>query len=765
MADGDEKEHAKSVDASPDRDDEDHADVYDGASNASLFTEFWMQDLVEYGNAEALQAALNEDEDAFMMSLKEIDDMGCTPLHTAVLYPNADVLALLWGFGPDALGLETACNGTPLLHLVLRMCTFAIHREASLSFLRQLLATESFMETAVTGRDDVGNTIFHLAAMANVAELFSTLDPKAALLEARNRMGERPLHVAVKFGSMDVLQTLVHDHHVDVHAATPFGVTPLHLAATLPAAADMLTVLDPHWKTSTVENGLGHTPHDVFVAAAAARLEPPHTSFLYHPDAMEHLPMAGHTRGKDEPPPENFERMKSLVCPGLGVLRTAEFDGVAWDHAIPRADIGDVLRVHEMAYVDKLKTMCDKIPHDVTFDDLSMYCLDADTALSTRSLDAAFRAAGNVCAAVDKVLKGDARNAFCVVRPPGHHAGPVGKVTCEHDRLGSNGFCLLNNVAIGAAYARSHFKAQGIDRIAILDFDVHHGNGTEECVRHLVPRVHSVPFETPYSSGTQRVHQYKPWRSADDAANVYFCSVHGYGKKDPKEECPPAQYAHAWFYPGSGETNIPLDQPPAAADGSSSSHPLIVNVGLPYQRGNLARQEWRRVFRNVVLPQVMAFKPDLIFLSAGFDGHRAEMVNWGYVGLMEHDYEWLTQSVVKVANSCCNGRVVSVLEGGYNFHGRVASSFCRSVAAHARALVRGSQSTEMWDEAAMAHEAKCEEALIFEASQKKASKRQSMDPSPTRSDEDVPVEEKRVSKRQRKEVDYVALAAELKHEM
>jgi acetoin utilization deacetylase AcuC-like enzyme len=103
----------------------------------------------------------------------------------------------------------------------------------------------------------------------------------------------------------------------------------------------------------------------------------------------------------------------------------------------------------------------------------------------------------------------------------------------------------------------------------------------------------------------------------------------------------------------------------------------IVNIGLPYQTGHLARQAWRRVLRTQILPQLVAFNPDIIFLSSGFDGHKAEQVNWGYLGLLEHDYEWLTEKIVKVANTCCEGRIVSVLEGGYNFHGRVASPFAR----------------------------------------------------------------------------------------
>ncbi|RHY25210.1 hypothetical protein DYB32_008464 [Aphanomyces invadans] len=542
---------AKQDDPAPATNRESDGEYEDGGSSASMFAEFWMHDLVELGNVDVLKAALDEDEEGFLVSLKEIDDMGCTPLHTAVLHPVQSVLSYLWSFGADALSLDTACNGTPTLHLVLRMCTFAEHRGILLPFLRDLLKCETFMESATHTKDDVGNTIFHVAAMANVVDVLELLDPPATALEVRNRVSERPVHVAIKFRSLDVLRALVHDHHVDVTAPTSFGVTPLHQAAASPAASTILPMLDPDWRTSTCKNGLNETPLDVFNAAERHRIPATDSrtcAFLYHPDAMEHLPMAGHVRGKDEPPPENYERMKSLVLPGLGILRTTEFTNtpelhpVQWDHDIPKADIADVLRIHDVAYVEKLKGLCGRIPPDV--------------------------------------------------RPLPIPINP-----------------------------------HGIHKVAIVDFDVHHGNGTEECIRHLVHRVQDHSFETPFVSGTHRTHQYKPWRSADDAANVFFCSVHGYGPKDPKQEYPPGQFAGAWFYPGSGESTPILNLGELAAP----SEPLVVNVGLPYQRGNLARQEWRRVFRSDILPQVVAFQPDIIFLSAGFDGHRSENVNWGCV--------------------------------------------------------------------------------------------------------------------------------------
>lgn len=158
--------------------------------------------------------------------------------------------------------------------------------------------------------------------------------------------------------------------------------------------------------------------------------------------------------------------------------------------------------------------------------------LDGDTAISRDSFEAAMRAAGSACAAVDAVCTGEARNAFCAVRPPGHHAGPRGLVKCANDADGSHGFCLLNNVAIAAAYARHVHRGIGIKRVAIVDFDVHHGNGTEEIVRGLVPGVEEAEIQLPFCSGKFQRVRYSPWLNEEDARDCLFVSVHGYGKKD-----------------------------------------------------------------------------------------------------------------------------------------------------------------------------------------------------------------------------------------
>lgn len=212
--------------------------------------------------------------------------------------------------------------------------------------------------------------------------------------------------------------------------------------------------------------------------------------------------------------------------------------------------------------------------------------LDSDTVLSPGSKKAAFLAVSAICDAVDQVITGHAKNAFCASRPPGHHAEPNRPM----------GFCLFNNVAIAAKYALTHHK---LDRVAIVDFDVHHGNGTQAAF--------------------------------NNQPEVLFIS------------------SHQWpNYPGSGHI-------------SETGVGNIVNINLPIDSCGIAA---RRAYSEIALPRLRAFNPQLILISAGFDAHADDplaRLNW-----LEPDYQWLTHEIMAIADECCQGRVVSTLEGGYN---------------------------------------------------------------------------------------------------
>jgi len=253
--------------------------------------------------------------------------------------------------------------------------------------------------------------------------------------------------------------------------------------------------------------------------------------------------------------------------------------GVQFQSGAPAATYEQLARVHITSYLDHLFSLAGK-----------RAWLDKDTtAVSPQSIDAATAAAGNAIAAVESVVKGEAQSAFALVRPPGHHAEPVR----------ARGFCLLNNVAVAAAHAQAKL---GCERILIIDWDAHHGNGTQDIF----------------------------WADPD----VLFFDIH----------------CAAPFYPGSGH----IDEV-----GGGLGEGYTINVPLPETAGDIA---FEKVFREILVPAAEHFKPDLVLVSAGFDPHRNDMaLNLSYDG-----FKVITRIVQDIADEHCDGRLAFVLEGGYN---------------------------------------------------------------------------------------------------
>ena len=257
----------------------------------------------------------------------------------------------------------------------------------------------------------------------------------------------------------------------------------------------------------------------------------------------------------------------------------------------PLATIEQISRAHSTLYVDEIIAQS---PEE------GYHFVDPDTKMNPFTVTAALRAAGAAIHATDLVLAGKASTAFCCIRPPGHHA----------EYAAAMGFCFFNNVAIGMRHA---LDVHGLERIALIDFDVHHGNGSEDIFH--------------------------------DDDRVLMCSIFEQG-----------------IYPFSGE---------------EPKGPNMVNVGLPsYSKGD----KFREVVEEKWLPALEAFQPQMIYISAGFDGHRED--DMGNLGLVEADYEWVSKKLMEVANKFCQGRVVSCLEGGY-----VLSPLARSVVAHVKVLI------------------------------------------------------------------------------
>jgi acetoin utilization deacetylase AcuC-like enzyme len=265
----------------------------------------------------------------------------------------------------------------------------------------------------------------------------------------------------------------------------------------------------------------------------------------------------------------------------------------------PRAEHEALLRAHDRALVDEILS--------VSIAPGEFARIDADTLMSAGSAEAALRAAGAVTAAVDAVMAGRIDNAFCAVRPPGHHA----------ERSRPMGFCLFNNIAVGALHARA---AHGLERVAVVDFDVHHGNGTQDIF------------------------------CADP--NLFYASTH----QSP-------------LYPGTGQ---------AYERGVAGN---IMNAPLPPGAGS---DRFRAAFEEQILPALAGFRPQFIFVSAGFDAHEADPL--ASLSLREEDFAWATLQLCRVASDTCGRRVVSALEGGYDLE-----ALARSAAAHVIALMAGGE--------------------------------------------------------------------------
>ncbi len=304
------------------------------------------------------------------------------------------------------------------------------------------------------------------------------------------------------------------------------------------------------------------------------------TLLLHHAAFLEHLTPIGH--------PERPDRLRAIHAaldnPDFAALQRVE---------APLADPEVALLCHTERYVEAIRQA---IPAE------GLARIDMDTTVSPGSWEAAMRGIGAGLHAVDAVVNGEAANTFCAVRPPGHHA--------ETER--AFGFCLFDNIAIVARYAQTR---HGMGRVAIVDWDVHHGNGTQEIF----------------------------WSDP----SVLYASTH---------QMP--------LFPGTG----------------AASETGVGNIfNAPLSPGDGAA-EFKQAFREVILPAVRAFEPELLLISAGFDAHRRDPL--AEINLDEEDFAWATDELMQIADETAGGRVVAMLEGGYDLRGLAVSA-----AAHIRQLM------------------------------------------------------------------------------
>ena len=304
------------------------------------------------------------------------------------------------------------------------------------------------------------------------------------------------------------------------------------------------------------------------------------TLYIFHEDCLEHRNAMGH--------PECAERLRSiektLEAEQFAVLQRAK---------APLAEIEAIERAHPLAYIEAVK--------DASPDDGLAY-IDGDTSMSPGSWRAALRSAGGGILGVDKVMRGEVENVFCATRPPGHHA--------EKDT--AMGFCLFSNIAIAALHARA---VHGAERVAVVDFDVHHGNGTQDIF----------------------------WSDKD----LFYGSTH---------QMP--------LFPGSGDRR-------EEGEGNICNAPLRANDGSA---------QFKEAMSTRLLPALEAFSPDIVLISAGFDAHRDDPL--ASVNLVEEDFRWITLKLADIAHQYAEGRIVSMLEGGYDL-----DALGRSAGIHVEALI------------------------------------------------------------------------------
>ena len=760
------------------------------------------------------------------MDVNERDRDGCTPLHVALINGQSECARLLVEGGAESF---ITLEGSPALHVAVSTAAIPHFLDASAEAVAMLLENDA--EALAT--DDYGRSALHLAAgfgLDKIVALLLDKYPAAGAgegdedapdpINARDKYGWTPLHHACFGGHAEVAETLL-ARGSKPEKPNKAGQTSLHAAVVGRDQATVAAVLAADASLAGATCHHGKTPLDMAeargypVIAAIIRGEDPTLveapppappPVIIAPDEcfLHHTCPPISRLGRD-PPPENVNRLQVLLDKKRGILRSAEFSSVEVVSEVRPATMADVLRVHEYPYVRKIQRICERIPDWNTSPNGALGTIDGDTEVCHDSFTAALCAAGAVVEAVDRVVAGSAEKVFCAVRPPGHHAGPNGPVPAPGDPIGSgsHGFCLLNNVALGAAYARCVHR-HSLRRVAIIDFDVHHGNGTEAVVQNTTPAAPKFAFSTPYCDGNITVPTYRPWLDETDHEEVFFASVHGYGRR--------REGIH--FYPGSGPTGdnrnldgrelLQTEEPTvwpeegivedlyslaAAKDDSTAQGPLpwVVDVGMEGTGKKAERgAAWRRVWRGKTLPAIAAFKPDLIIISAGFDAHAKDEIQGPVnLGVKEADYEWLTEELCKIANTHCQGRVISVLEGGYRIQGGVVSAFGRSVAAHLRVMFR--ENKEGWSAEA------CQKELNYELKQRRlhkeaqeAARAAALEAARAREEAAILAAQQAAmeggeeaaaaaaaavmnegaptSKRRRKEVDYSALNAQLERE-
>jgi len=572
---------------------------------------------------------------------------------------------------------------------------------------------------SVTSMDRHGNTAMHWAALRCHSQAIRVLGKHGAPLDATNYVKETALHWASQACAITAAQELIkqgastrlRDHwnrcpldvagfrwqHDPNHVEEP---NPTSALASAPKSAAAPSIYSPVRPTQQQLDDRVNMRRALYLADPRSR-----TLVLSHQDCLGHLPRSD----RDWECPERIHEIMSQIRdtgsfdPEESELEiSSDFDKAPVEH-LARAHSPEYIRfVNDLA--KRVETMAKDRPGNIApvpftpqvqkhvkshQGEAVKSATQCDTYFSIGSLRAARRAAGAVMVAVDRVLRGRNRNAFCVVRPPGHHAGLSGLLA----DAGSHGFCIFNNVAAGALHALEA-EEHRCKRVAIIDIDVHHGNGTEEIVRNypspdrlLFFSIHLYDKEAAGSGDADAFEFYPGSGSGDDTAhNIINVPLMPLWRQVQTDQGMGPKHATR-----SAARSGAVDEIDGSEDGSGSGGSSGGEAGSGADEGggggggssgggfSTNQRTGRTAFRNAIVarlvPTLRAFNPDLVLLSTGFDAILDDVGNSRAAGkgmvsgldLTPEDFFWVTKEIQKVADMCCGGKIVSVLEGGYGF--------------------------------------------------------------------------------------------------
>lgn len=599
---------------------------------------------------------------------------GYTPLHYAVLYSHIKSIEILIDHNAN---IETHfVEGLPLLHLSLTFAMFQYMKQKAINCFNYLMKKYPDL---IVQKDRLGRSILHLIIEFDISECLMVEDIKDYLMKDNNGVyaleyfwiynAKLSFSKFIQHFSLEkVLDFIIENCQTFLEKC--FIYFRLELINIILSSSKSVSKINEILQGlisqySGYENSLliqncnlalkSQTPNFIFPNKK--------TGFIFNSDNLKHIKLPEdpfkHMIRRNEMF-ENSDRLSTLISKTHGVLRWEYFTNnpnFVYKETNRKSCLADILKCHDISYISKIKDKCSEIQNDDTH-----VQIDADTLISSSTYNNIYLTTGCVMEAIDMVMNKEINNAFAIIRPPGHHVGYFGAV----DNVilpKSNGFCIVNNVCVGAAYCKYKYKDE-IKKIAIVDFDVHHGNGTEEIVQLLNNKKYSFNASNDIGDVTVTKNLTKPWVDYDDAKNVLFISLHVYNESNPKSFYP---------YTGSSETNTKKNS--EIYPGGVLNIPFVSNMKYSY--------EYRDLFRKKVIPRLYNFEPDFIFISAGFDGHENETINGGNMLLQEYDFAFVTEQLQQVANKFCQGRVVSVLEGGYNVKTGIISSFAQSAMMHA----------------------------------------------------------------------------------